>query len=309
MVFSSVMSPVSNIHYSIIIPHKNLPSLLVRCLDSIPKRDDIQVIVVDDNSSSEIVDFNNFPGKGRENVEVYFTHRSGGTGYAQNIGLEHAVGKWVLFIGADDFFTEEVNSFLDRMVDAPEDLIVFDHRSVLSDDVNSSVDRSAYLSKLIDDYLNGRIDEKYLRCKYIVATCKLIRRDLIENHHIRFNETMWSNDNYFSAQVSCFADSIKVCNDVIYVMTVRDGSLTSDYCGTRKEAEIRLQEAIKSDNLYRKNGLDNNNILSESVLRTIGTRHGFWKSVGYCVTYIPNWPVFKATASFLFRKTVHHFSS
>ena len=136
MVFSSVMSPVSNIHYSIIIPHKNLPSLLVRCLDSIPKRDDIQVIVVDDNSSSEIVDFNNFPGKGRENVEVYFTHRSGGTGYAQNIGLEHAVGKWVLFIGADDFFTEEVNSFLDRMVDAPEDLIVFDHRSVLSDDVN-----------------------------------------------------------------------------------------------------------------------------------------------------------------------------
>ena len=302
-------SPVSNIHFSIIIPHKNIPSLLVRCLESIPKRNDIQIIVVDDNSSADIVDFNSFPGREREDVEVYFTHKSGGTGYAQNIGLEHAVGEWVMFIGADDFFTDELNSFLDRMVDAPEDLIVFDHRSVLSDDINSSVERSVYLSKMIDDYLNGRIDEKYLRCKYIVATCKLIRRDLIEKHHIRFNETKWSNDNFFSAQVSCFADSIKVCNDVIYVMTVRGGSLTSDYCGTRKESEIRLQEAIKSDKLYRKKGLTNKNILSESVLRTIGIRHGFWKSLGYCVTYIPNWPVFKAMSSFLFRKTVHHFTA
>ena len=309
MVFSSVTSPVNNMNFSIIIPHKNIPSLLVRCLDSIPKREDLQVIVVDDNSSSEIVDFNNFPGREREDVEVYFTHKSGGTGYAQNIGLEHAVGRWVVFIGADDFFTREVDSFLDRMVDAPADLIVFDHRSVFSDDINSSVERSAYLSKMIDDYLNGRIDENYLRCKYIVATCKLIRRDLIEKHHIRFNETKWSNDNFFSAQVSCKAETIRVCDDVIYVMTVRDGSLTSDYCGTRKEAEIRLQEAIKSDKLYRKNGLANKNILSESVLRTIGTRHGFWKSFGYCITFIPNWPVFKAMSSFLLKKMVHHFTS
>ena len=302
-------SLVNNIHFSIIIPHKNVPSLLVRCLDSIPRREDLQVIIVDDNSSSEIVDFNNFPGREREDVEVYFTHKSGGTGYAQNIGLEHAVGKWVLFLGADDYFTEKVDSFLDRMVDSPEDLIVFDHHSVLSDDINSSVERSSYLSKMIDDYLNGLIDEKYLRCKYIVATCKLIRRDLIEKHHIRFNETKWSNDNYFSAQVSCFADSIKVCNDIIYVVTVRDGSLTSDYCGTRKEAETRLQEAIKSDKLFRENGLSNKSILANSVLRTIGTRNGFWKSLGYCITFIPNWPVFKAMALFLFRKTVYHFSS
>ena len=37
--------------FSIIIPHKNIPSLLQRCLDSIPKRDDVQIIVVDDNSN------------------------------------------------------------------------------------------------------------------------------------------------------------------------------------------------------------------------------------------------------------------
>jgi len=38
------------INYSIIIPHKNIPHLLVRCLDSIPQREDVQIIVADDNS-------------------------------------------------------------------------------------------------------------------------------------------------------------------------------------------------------------------------------------------------------------------
>ena len=40
------------VNYSIIIPHKNSADLLQYCLNSIPLRDDIQVIVVDDNSDA-----------------------------------------------------------------------------------------------------------------------------------------------------------------------------------------------------------------------------------------------------------------
>ena len=39
------------INYSIIIPHKNIPDLLQRCLDSIPRREDVQIID-DDNSNA-----------------------------------------------------------------------------------------------------------------------------------------------------------------------------------------------------------------------------------------------------------------
>ena len=40
--------------YSIIIPHKDIPCLLQRCLDSIPPRDDVQIIVADDDSSLDV---------------------------------------------------------------------------------------------------------------------------------------------------------------------------------------------------------------------------------------------------------------
>ena len=61
---------MSDLNFSIIIPHYNIPKLLQRCLDSIPQRPDLEVIVVDDNSSPDIVDFNHFPGSDRSDVKL-----------------------------------------------------------------------------------------------------------------------------------------------------------------------------------------------------------------------------------------------
>ena len=91
-------------NYSIIIPHKNIPKLLQRCLDSIPQRDDVQVIIVDDNSDPSIVDFEKFPGLKRKNTIVVFDKSSKGAGHARNIGIERSNSKWLIFADADDFF-------------------------------------------------------------------------------------------------------------------------------------------------------------------------------------------------------------
>ena len=90
------------INYSVIIPHHNIPALLQRCLDSIPERDDIQIIVVDDNSDSNKVDFKKFPGIGRRNVEIYYTKEGKGAGFARNVGLKYAKGRYLIFADADD---------------------------------------------------------------------------------------------------------------------------------------------------------------------------------------------------------------
>lgn len=46
-------------HFTLIIPHKNVPDLLQRCIKSLPERNDMQVVIVDDNSDPEQVDFAN----------------------------------------------------------------------------------------------------------------------------------------------------------------------------------------------------------------------------------------------------------
>ncbi len=102
-------------NYSIIIPHKNTPDLLQRCLDSIPRRVDLQIIVVDDNSDIEKVNFIHFPGLNDPHIEVVFTKEGKGAGYARNVGLKHAKGKWLVFADADDKFNECFNDSMDSI--------------------------------------------------------------------------------------------------------------------------------------------------------------------------------------------------
>ena len=103
------------INYSIIIPHKNCPDLLNRCLGSIPLRDDIHIIIVDDNSDND-----KKPQYDRNNMEIIFldAEHSRGAGHARNVGLNRAKGKWLLFADADDYYCEHGFEILDKYLDS-----------------------------------------------------------------------------------------------------------------------------------------------------------------------------------------------
>ena len=114
-------------NYSFIIPHKNCPGLLQRCVDSIPERNDIQIIVVDDNSDPD-----KKPSIERKDVKVILldAEHSQGAGRARNIGLKYAIGKWLLFADADDFYTSEMLSVLDKYSSTDIDVLYFDYRAL-----------------------------------------------------------------------------------------------------------------------------------------------------------------------------------
>ena len=77
--------------YSITITHYNNPELLSRMLGSIPERDDIQIIVVDDASTEE--NKAKLAKLQHKNMEVVYTPDNHGAGYERNVGFDHAVGR------------------------------------------------------------------------------------------------------------------------------------------------------------------------------------------------------------------------
>lgn len=92
------------INYTIIIPHKNIPDLLERCLHTIPTRDDLEVIIIDDNSDPDKVDLEHFRGSNRPDTTVIFDKSGKGAGHARNLGLKKALGEKLIFADADDYF-------------------------------------------------------------------------------------------------------------------------------------------------------------------------------------------------------------
>ena len=111
--------------FSIIIAHYDIPDLLMRCLKSIPVSEDIQVIVVDDNSPNADTYLERYPELSRPYLEFIRASKNGGAGYARNIGLDHAKGKWLLFADADDSFVERMLEMLSPYFDSSFDVIFF----------------------------------------------------------------------------------------------------------------------------------------------------------------------------------------
>ena len=198
--------------YTIIIPHKNIPLLLQRCLDSIPLRQDIQVVIVDDNSSPAVVDFDNFPGSERKDTEIIHTSESKGAGYARNCGLAAAKGRWLLFADADDFFLPGFLDVLDTFALTDYDMIVFRAESTDSDTLRQVESRQEYYGRIRED-----ADWEALRYKNGVPWAKMISASLVRNHRIRFDETPAGNDVMFSAYSDYYARKTALCSQAIYI--------------------------------------------------------------------------------------------
>lgn len=242
-----------SINYSIIIPHYNIPGLLVRCLNSIPVREDIQVIVVDDCSPGAEKYLNAIPELRRPYVEFYSTPKRGGAGRARNIGIEHAMGKWLTFIDADDFLVDKAESILDKYCDRDEDVLYYQSISVMCNDITRPSDRHCFLYHFEQYMMTG--NEALLRLEFDAPWGKFVKKSLIDEHHIRFDEVRWSNDTLFSAVIGVFAKSIAVPKEVIYIVTEREGSLTSakvmslDEWNTRYHSTLHVQKFFDENDI------------------------------------------------------------
>ena len=212
-------------NYSFIIPHKNCPDLLQRCVDSIPEREDIQIIVVDDNSEEGKKPLL----KERKNLQVILldAEHSKGAGRARNVGLEHAEGKWLLFADADDYYKEGFLNVLDKYKGSDLDVLYFNAESVNSKTLMPSPKRVKMLNKMVEESLTDEDKFFKLRCFYNAPWAKMTRRSFVEEHGISFEETINGNDIMFSHYVGYLAKKSMVIHNKLYVYTIENKGITS----------------------------------------------------------------------------------
>ena len=238
------------INYSFIIPHKNCPDLLQRCVDSIPERDDVQVIVVDDNS-----DEGKKPAlKEHKNMQVILldASQSKGAGRARNVGLKHAEGKWLLFADADDYYTDYLSSLLERYVDDEQTDIVYLNACMFDE---KEVITTYKTDRLIEDYLNGKRNaEMELRYNLWTPWSRMVKSEIVSKNNLQYDELPATNDKMFCLYCSFFSKNISVENNVVYkYYRPAKGSLT-DKQKSDKMLDDLLDVRHRTILLYKKAG-------------------------------------------------------
>lgn len=241
-------------NFSIIIPNRNNPELLSKCLDSIPKRDDIQIIVVDDNSDERLVDFNRYPGYDNPNVELVFSKEGKGAGYARNVGIKYAKGKWLVFCDSDDeIITDSFSRKLDEYLDSDADIIFFDV-VVLDYETNEVLSANNPYQNIIRSKKKDR--EDFCRYKLLVPWGKIIKKTLVDSYRIEFDETPVANDAFFSLKTGYYAKTVVVDKTPIYKwFAKRKGSITSktskEFALQHFQCSIRRNAFMYSHNVGR----------------------------------------------------------
>lgn len=118
---------MGKIKLSIVVPVWNQEDLIVRALESIPHRDDVEIIVVNDgstdNTSANI--FENLE-KFNKNIRMVEFKENKGVANALNAGLNLIEGEYYVALGSDDYFiTENLVKFIDEWLTGEYDMIYF----------------------------------------------------------------------------------------------------------------------------------------------------------------------------------------
>lgn len=235
---------------SIIIPHYNSVDLLERLLRTIPQKETLQVIVVDDKSDEGLEQLETLC-KSFANVEFY-TNDTGvkSAGTCRNIGLEHVESEWVLFADADDYMAENFYDKVEKYFDTEYDIVYFCPTSIY-EETGESANRHIFYERLIKRYLYDRSkrNETLLRYEYVSPCSKMIKTKLIQENSISFDEVRYSNDIMFSVKSASFAKTIAATTDVWYIITKSKNTLTttvnSESFLLRLEVFIRMNDYLK----------------------------------------------------------------
>ncbi len=257
--------------YTIIIPQRDCADLTKRCLLSIPKRYDIEVFIIDDNSRRpedlKLVEkeFDNTIFK------FIYTTEGKGAGYARNIGLKEAKGEWLIFSDADDYFTHDAFDIFDKYSCLSYDYILYYHTSVYSDTLEPCI-RYSVRNKFIDRYFQNpsKVNEDSLKYADIVPWAKMMKRSIAVNNGLEFDEVPASNDVTFISQIAYHCQRMAVVKECVYVLTFRSGSITR--VNNKENDYSRFLVSLRFNNFLKDIGCKNlqSRVLSK-VLKALHT--------------------------------------
>ena len=189
------------------MPVYNQEELVIKAIDSIPNRDDIEIIVIDDGSTDNtwknLIDYRDNKSEFL-NLILLYNKENKGVAYTVNKGYDNARGEYVILLGSDDYFiTDKFNAIIDELDGT--DLVYFDVQ------VNNG-----------DIWVLNDDDSKMVLC----GSFKFMRREFIGKTRCPLNKVS-GEDRPFYFELLAKNPTEKFTHDVIkHYNHPRDGSLT-----------------------------------------------------------------------------------
>lgn len=216
----------TTINFSIVIPAYFSSEFITELLSTIPGRNDIEVIIVDDSSDSrEYTMLRKVVKNQNKRVLVVKNVNKKGVCGARNTGLSHASGKWIIFADSDDmFYTKELSDKMNEYSDTDYDQVLFRYDSKMAGG-ESMAGRHKHADFIFQRY--SKSSPLVVLFNTGTVYMRFIKRSLIISGNIKFrDEYRIAEDAIFVTDVTSQSKKYILDETVLYTVCDRADSVT-----------------------------------------------------------------------------------
>uniref|UniRef100_UPI0040575EFB glycosyltransferase family 2 protein n=1 Tax=Agathobacter sp. TaxID=2021311 RepID=UPI0040575EFB len=233
---------------SFIIPAYNAEKYLKRTIKSFlhQKSNKYEVIIVENGSTDGTTELAEQLCRQHHFLKLY--HSAKGVSAARNLGIQKAEGEWIVFVDADDYLLEDaLPMLLKDAEDSSYDLYLYGHESGTQKRlVTERLEGESFSGKDIADCRSLMLKNP---TKYMQAWAKLLKRELIVENQIFFDENLrLSEDSDFILRYTKVCKEIRLSKEIVYhysidncsVMRQGGGNKMKEYTAAMRETESKL---------------------------------------------------------------------
>lgn len=226
---------------SIIIPVYNKEKYIKKCLDSLVTKldDSIEVILIDDGSTD------NSPqiySKYEKNITI-IKQKNHGVSYARNVGINKAIGKYIMFVDSDDYLDDEWKNILNEEISKDYDLIYFSEKyKNIKNDSNKFIEYTLNLSHNEYHFSN--------------PTSKLYNLNYLRKNNILFDVNIKNGeDMLFNLKCLLNKPRVRIVDKSFYEYIINETSVIRNFNEREIESDLLFQKKLK-EVLLSKDSID-----------------------------------------------------
>lgn len=251
------MNEMESVLISVIIPVYNVENYLDECLESVTRQTykNLEIILIDDGSTDRSARICNAWRNKDKRIKVIHKENEG-LGIARNVGLEHATGKYIMFLDSDDFWELNTVEILYNSIKDDGDVVYCGYKVFYDQDKVTLKPVTQKKEKIKKENVNSIIlnivgalpswkDDIVIPMSVCFAMYSL---EIIQTNRLKFfsERELISEDIFFNIDFLEKSSRVILISDCLYnyrknVMT----SLTTKYNPERFSKDIILYHALE----------------------------------------------------------------
>lgn len=247
----------NEVKISVIVPVYNAENYLVQMIESVLEQQfkDWEMILVECDSEDDSLAVCKTYEEVYPNIHVLKEEKNS-PGYARNVGMEHATGKYLLFVDADDYlsYPKLFADFVKVAEKLNADITVCNYERLWKDKLLPATEVSQFAE------FPPNSEEFRFRGFFSIGTLsyvwgKLYRRTFIEEYNLRFSDYEYAEDKLFNLQCYLCGARYVFVQERGYVYRKNEQSISHQYKQNMGECWLGISYELKEWIAERKDKL------------------------------------------------------